>query len=293
MNLELFGHQIPIRTHFCSFFNSEPSEVVEPYLNIFVRFKGCNAKCKFCEYADTANKFNEDKFLHIIDEVKKKIYIKKVAFTGGEPTLNFNHFKHIVKITDEKLKSAFVLNTNGYNLRNIVEDDFLSKRLDSISISRHHYNDDINNQILGFESVSSDDLKEFQLKVENKKLLHLSCNLIKDYIDSKEEIYKFLNYTSKIGIKSAGIISLMPINDFCKNNFVDINLIDLLDDKLNKIKEYSYKDVCCCKNYIYITDNARIVRVYYKNTYKPSDIIENLVFDGEYLRVGFSEEIIF
>jgi len=295
MNIELFGKKISLRTEYCKLYNFNIQPVLDPYINIFVRFKGCNAKCTFCEFADTANHFNLDKFIEIIKEVKKQIFVKKVAFTGGEPTLNMKQFKEIVSKTREILdKPSFVLNTNGINLKEVYTDDILPKYINNISLSRHHYDDTINNKILGFNSISNQDLKSLQDSTDDKDLIHLSCNIIKGYIDSKEEVYKYLEFTNQIGIRSAGLVSLMPINQYCIDNFVDIAELDLKSKRFNITKETTYKDICRCKNYVYIPQSADdIVRVYYKNTYKPYDIVENIVFDGEYLRVGFSGDILF
>ncbi|MCK9417183.1 radical SAM protein [Candidatus Dojkabacteria bacterium] len=292
--MKIFGEEVRLRTHYCGLFSEAGKAVENPYVNLFVRFKGCNAKCLFCEYADTAKNFNFDKYKQVLEELKKVIHIQRINFTGGEPTLQFDNFKKAVSIANDlDLSSGFVLNTNGYQLERVLQDDLLSARIDAISLSRHHYDDDLNNKILGFTALSSDKLKELQNKLENKNLIQLSCNLIKNYIDNPEDIYKFLEYTSELGIKQVGLVSLMPINEFCENNFIDIKGMNLINNKFNLIKERYYKDACYCKNYYYIPNNPEnLVKFYYKNTSKPMDI-EILVFDGENLRINFDGKIIF
>ena len=53
-SIELFGKNIPIRTHYCHIFGKENREVDEPYVNLYVRSKFCNSKCKFCTFAEDA-----------------------------------------------------------------------------------------------------------------------------------------------------------------------------------------------------------------------------------------------
>lgn len=220
--------------------------------------------------------------------------MKKFAFTGGEPTLNYNQFRKTILLTREHHPdSCFVLNSNGLNLTKIKDDIEIYNELDSISLSRHHYLDEVNNEILGFKSISSEEIKEIQSNNRNKSFINLSCNLTKGYIDSKEEVYKYLEYANSIGIQWLGLVSLMPINDYCKENLIDFNALDLVSDRFNLTKVWSYENYCRCNNYVYIPEKLdNVIRVYYKYTYNPYDININLVFDGENLTTGFTNNII-
>ena len=288
--MKLFGKEIPLRTHFCQEYDEEPIKIGEPYISIYVRFKGCNAKCKFCEFQSDAASFNEEKFEHVLREIKSNIFISKISFTGGEPTLNYPLFRRVVDIA-EKISpvSSFVLNSNGHNLNKVLTDDI---RVDNISLSRHHYIDKINNDILGFKSISANQIKEYNDRLPG--LIHLSCNLIKGYIDTRERAYTYLEKASKIGANSVGFVSLMPINQYCKDNFVDFRSLNLISKRFNQTRQLRYKDICICHNYFYIPKNmGPLVHVYTKNTYRPFDMTTSLVFDGQNLKLGYGNEIIF
>lgn len=95
--MELFGKEINIRTHYCKLFDNPAEEVENPYVLLYVKQKGCNAKCLFCEYQNDASPFNEEKFYEILNELKDKIKVRKVAFSGGEPTLNLDRLSKIIK----------------------------------------------------------------------------------------------------------------------------------------------------------------------------------------------------
>src|SRR5574343_470240 len=99
--VEIFGREIPIRTHYCHLFGKENREVDEPYVNLYVRSKFCNAKCKFCTFADDANNYNESKFIEVLKEISSKIKIRKIAFTGGEPTLYWDKFISAVNLANQ------------------------------------------------------------------------------------------------------------------------------------------------------------------------------------------------
>ena len=287
--MELFGKEISLRTHYCQLFDNEIEEVKEPYINLYVRFKGCNANCEFCEFQNDAAFFDELKFATILNQLKDKVRIKKIAFTGGEPTLDYKKFRKVVDIAEQFTPdSFFVLNSNGYRLNKVLTDDI---RIDNISLSRHHYVDKINNEILGFNSMSANEIKKWNQKIPD--LIHLSCNLIKGYIDTRERAYTYLDKASSIGAKSVGFVSLMPINQYCKDNFIDFRDMNLESDRFNLTKQLKYKDMCICHNYFYLPKTkADMVFVYTKNTYKPYDITTSLVFDGRNLKQGYGNDII-
>lgn len=85
---------------------------------------------------------------------------------------------------------------------------------------------------------------------------------------------------------------LILINDYAKEQFVDFENIDLLSEKYYKIKEWKYKDCCKCNNYLYLTNDAKVVKVYSRYSMKPTKAISGLVFDGENLKTGFCGDII-
>jgi pyruvate-formate lyase-activating enzyme len=296
VNMEIFGKEIPLRQCSCSLFGQDRKPVCKPYVNLYVRFKGCNAKCDFCEFIDTAQKFDFDKYVEIIRELDTKLNINKINFTGGEPTLNFAHFEKVfyTTITNESDPNIlYTLNTNGYNLKKVFDNRMMLNRIKDISLSRHHYDDDINNEIFKTKVISSDEIRELLNKQMKKDHINLTCNLIKGYIDSKEEIHKYIEHAADLDIHYMGLVSLMPINDFCKDQFVDVKKLDLETDRFNLTKKWTKPNECECFNYIYIPEDLkRCVKVYHKNTYNPQIAESMLSFDGQNLRVGFTGEII-
>ena len=85
----------------------------------------------------------------------------------------------------------------------------------------------------------------------------------------------------------------MPVNDNAKGDFVDFKIKDLVCDRFNITKQWEYKDMCRCNNYVYIPEDLRSpIKVYHKNTYKPFDIQDGLTFDGQNLKLGFTGDII-
>ena len=117
---------------------------------------------------------------------------------------------------------------------------------------------------------------------------------MKGYIDNKEEVQKMLNLTLDLGIHRIGFVALMPVNDFCKEHFVDIN--DIPFAEIPHVYFTGAKDRgtdCKCSNYLYNRD-LKILEIYMRNYANPLYCESSLVFDGEYLRQGFySDNIIY
>lgn len=291
MNKTLFGKTVTLKDHHCrNLLNSNQSisaDVEEPYANIYVRIQNvCNAKCKFCEFTGENKHFDKYKMYYALSEMQKKFLINKVSFTGGEPTLDIDTLSEAIKLVKEVNKNAFiVVNTNGYNL-----DGLVGLPIDSVALSRHHYSDSINNEILGFNAPSSLKIKELSSKLN----LHLSCNLLKDNIDSIDEIIKYLHFADSVDVDDVGFVSLMKVNDFCKNNFVDFHNIGINDDeRLFRNKEWKYKDICKCANYLYIVPNTgNVIKFYSRCALKPHCTDSQLVFDCNVLKDGFNGNIL-
>lgn len=291
--ISLFGREIPIRTHHCSLFGETPTPVEQPTVTLYVRTKFCNAKCEFCTFANTAEKFNEKKYIEVLTEILKSAKIKKIAFTGGEPTLYWEQFKSMVQIASElSPTSTITMNTDGLRLRRLFEDP-ISKKFNNIHISRHHWDDTTNNEIFKTKTPTSEELEYVQSLTEDKGQIQLSCNLIKGYMDTREKLYQYLEWTNELKINNVGFVSLMPVNQYSRENFISFNMKDLVNERFNVSKEWAYKNACHCTNYVYIPENVRRpIRVYHKNTFAPFDIQETLVFDGENVKLGFEGEII-
>jgi len=295
MKIKLYNTEISTRMETCGFLGRKPIKIDEPYLNMYTMFKGCNAKCEFCSYMDKAKKFNIDKYKEVLEYVVKNVKLKKFNLTGGEPTLNYDLFKEVYDITNSLLdkRTELTINTNGINLHKLVEDKSISDRVNCISLSRHHYLNESNNDIFGVDLITNEEIKSLQKKMKKKDTITISCNLIKGYIDSKGEVHKFLDLVADMGIEVVGFVSLMSINEYCEDNFINFNRLGLKSKLFTMTKEFKHKDICRCNNYMYISEKYdKIIRVYYKNTYKPEFTTGIISFDGENLVNGFSDEII-
>lgn len=295
--IELFGKQVKLKTHNCALFDQEAQPVAEPYVNLYVRTKFCNAKCKFCTYADDASKFNRERYVEVLKEITSKIKVRKLAVSGGEPTLYWDNFEYITYMGREFIgpDAELSMNTDGLRWEKLWTDP-ICKEYHYIQLSRHHYDDQTNDKIFGTKTPTSEEIKWAANLQGHPHKFQFRCNLIKGFVDTKEEVFKYLDWANSVDINDVGLVSLMPVNEYSKENFIYFHIKELIGDNFFLTKKWErYGGGCECFNYVYTPEEnfRRPIRVYHKNTFKPSDVNETLVFDGHNLRIGFDGEIIF
>lgn len=302
--INIFNTDIPIRNYGCSNKGQEPKIINPARLNLFIQLtQNCNANCRFCEYHNpSTTKFNISKLEEILKEINSKIIIGKLNFTGGEPTLNQDLFCNVFDCVKNNInynkKPEVTVNTNGYNLEILLRYQDI---IDSIGLSYHHYNDNKNFEIFGTNSVAnSKRIKEFQEQIIDKSIVQMRCNLISGYIDSFEEIKKYLNNAISLGVKDCGFVTLMPLNNFCKEHQIDFaNLINTNDSAFvkvnywNRLDENLEKSLCNCANYVYSNEEGQMCK-FYSRLFCNANLHEGqLVYDGQNLRYGFGGKIIY
>lgn len=292
MTIELFNSLIPVKAYYCALDGMKPLKIDDPYVNIYVTLTNkCNACCKFCCNENNRcfdEPFDIQKFKQVIQEVNNKVKIHKLSFTGGEPTLNLPLLSDCLSFVKSCDNNIFItVNTNGFNLDALGTEH---KLIDSISLSRHHYDDDKCREIFGVQNIlTSEKIKTFK----HKDILHLSCNLMKNYIGCEAEIVKYLNFASSVGVNDIGFVTLMDVNNYCEKEFVDFASLNFETfDNVFVSKDWNNNNICRCRNYLYIADSSDVVRVYSRYYVNRKNSEGTLVYDGKYLRIGFNGPIV-
>lgn len=285
MDVTLFDRTLSLRDTYCSLNDNEPSQVDGPYINLYIQTTlTCNATCPFCVFRRKESTFDFKKFVEAVLEIKRNgVELRRVNITGGEPSLDLKLYSHIVDAIRLFEPDCFLgVNSNGSNLHGLFA---ASKDVDTVTISRHHENDAIHSSLMGIEMPTMEALGMYADK------LHLSCNLMKDYVYDKKSVTKYLNKCLKYGIKDVGFVGLMKLNKFCEEHFIDFRSLfsgDLKSDNVLELKEWNNGDSCRCANYAYISDEHKSICQFYARHYCKANNNENtLVFNGQNLTVGF------
>jgi len=286
----LFGKEIALKNFGCN----QPDikgHKISPSLNLFVKVtKGCNANCLFCSNANTENnsgRFNLNKLFVIVEEIQKQgLVVNRMNITGGEPSLVPELVQSILDKCNNKIYENIHLHLNTNGLFPKSQQLMKCDRWDSISMSLHHYNINKLSELYGMSITKA----AFEFIGIDINKINVSCNLIKGYIDSADEVRKMLDFTIDLGVPRIGFVSLMKVNDYCRENYVDFEDINL--DTIPRVyftKTMNRAKDCKCSNYLY-NRNLKIVEIYARNYMNPEYCESSLVYDGEYLRQGFHRE---
>lgn len=285
-----FGKEIDLWRDRCSV-SGIPPDRSRPFVNLFVKVTdACDASCPFCCNAGHHAKgdFDIDKLFRVIDGIcASGARLNRISLTGGEPSMRPDTVEEIVSGIAAMPSCAFTqlhLNTNGLSPDSVRLMSL--PRIDSVSLSMHHYDPDRRRELFG----RTDGYSEPDLSAVSRNKLNISCNLIRDYIDSAEEVGRMIAYVSGLGVRSMGFVGLMPANDYCRERYVDMSEIDFSSiPGLMPVETRSREGRCRCRNYLYIGDDMP-VDVYMRESLDPTYCESSLLFDGRFLRQGFHKD---
>jgi molybdenum cofactor biosynthesis enzyme MoaA len=298
MNINLFDHKVPVRTRPCTLNGSQRKAKDLPYVNVYIRMTDrCDANCPFCAFHSNLfkEKFDLYKLYYCLNNIKEHVYVNKIAFTGGEPTYYMSEFLDALTTVRELFPTTHVtVNTNGVNLLRLMEAETLGM-INCVSLSRHHQSDEINTALFRISSPPSENkiIEEFPDKLK----LHLRCNLISGKVNGvcgPAEVKKYIDFYDEFGVMDFGFVSLMKVNKFCQDLYVD----PLTPGQLKKYPDFRLSatrkrgKTCSCYNYLVKADSGNLVRVYSRADNDVENCDSMLVYDVNKLRVGFKGEVL-
>jgi molybdenum cofactor biosynthesis enzyme MoaA len=260
-SIEIQGKKIYFRKKSC-FCNGGDSIDDSKSISISVYLtNNCNGSCAFCSNVNSEKfEFDLEKFYSFISDVFNKVNVKKITFTGGETSLEMEKLNYCLKYINlfKKDYTKVVICTNGTFLQK-----YDSKKwnyldiIDNISVSRHHWDSDINNNIINI-NLENNIFERFA----HIKKVNLSCNLIKGYVDSEESMYNILEYASINKIEEVAFVILMNANQYCIDNKIEIKDFDPIKTLFYRKWDYCVPNVCECRNYVYRSFNNELIKFY-------------------------------
>lgn len=205
-------------------------------LSIFVD-DYCNADCKFCvaqlRFENRSLQFKKDKiksdqeYYRRIDEILT--YLKplnpSVSITGGEPSRS-KRLPEILRIINRHGYRKRTLTTNGSGLFDIMEgktvlQHIIDNGFSHLNISKAHYDDDKNKEIMRYDTgYCSNEMIETiaTISMANGLRPRMSCLLLKEGINSLEEMIKYMEYYQSIGLDNVIFRELM---DYDENKMIN------------------------------------------------------------------------
>lgn len=180
------------------------------------------------------------------------------------------------------------MNTQDYDFEGKMSG--FAKYVDSFAVSAHSHVTACNSELFG---VGKKDMRPlFNTKCKDK--VHITCNLVKDHVDTADRVNAFVQEFMRRGFTDFGFVSLMKVNDFCREHFVDFKDLHL-EDHENFFKSMSWEKkggVCGCGNYLTQDKNGNIAKLYARFFRDPNACDSTLVFDKTVLKKGFLGDVI-
>lgn len=278
----------------------------EAGLSIYVTNK-CNAKCEFCMNMYEDNFLNckelpDEKYFERLEYILD--YLKPIKptilITGGETTKSIRLPK-ILKLVKEKEYKIRSFATNGSGLldridgKTILQHMLENDAINNINISRMHYDEERNNQIMKIKNgITKNQFKQIATFLNaNGMDARVSCNLQKGGITSLDEMIIFKEQYRKLGIDTVIFRELIPVDskkEISKtyeekkikikpiieeiDKSLDFKYIRTMEGLQYIVKVYKYKDC--------------LVKCYQEKEKQNTEIIKDLIFYANGNLVGNS-----
>ncbi len=258
----------------------------------------CPAACPFC--VNPGRRTGETPFdLFAFEETLRRIreHVCGVSFTGGEPMLTPELLDRAILVTREVMGPEVEIDmvTNGIGLEllpGLVSVDCL----DSVHLSRHRLQDPENEQLMGIRTPGKDSIARVISQIKDPGLLVFNCLLSKDGVHSAGTMAEYLEMAADVGVRNTSFIGMMPVNEYCAQQQVQISDAELEKDPRFQLLDRFYDhEYCSCRSGFYQA-KRRYVRFYFRSAgEKKAPYARQLVYthDNRLLKGFGGEEVRF
>ena len=166
---------------------------------------GCNAKCNFCFWkAEAAHPKYLSRLKQVLVVLPSKF--RTLSITGGEPTLDLDALKQILKRTTARAFNKVVMSTNGCNLQEMLHNSTnLSKVIQHLNISRHHWDENINDSIFQSQKQSVPTNSALKEICERSNYFGIDVTLsavLTEHLTTEDDILHFVDFAKQMGASS-------------------------------------------------------------------------------------------
>jgi hypothetical protein len=169
----------------------------------------CNASCEWCVEKRGWHPQEKASWETIV-EAAIQSGKKNIILLGGEPTLHKNLFDIIEKLVAANLNVW--ITTNGSMLTRGFAEKL--RGIKGVNISCHHYDLGMNEMVTGVMLSHNSLIDVIQMLHKNGAIVRMNCNCIEGYIDSKDDIQKYIRWAKSIGADGIRFAELKFSNEF-------------------------------------------------------------------------------
>lgn len=215
----------------------------------------CNAACTFCSNEITFTPFGKpllwSESLRRVKAFAQLGGIKKVAYSGGEPTLNPAALLELVSNMNPGFTRSRI-HTNGFGLFHTVDTGagqiellpaLIRQGLTGASVSVAHHDPAINDLVMQFprswSGMTEDDLRRVTAHASDRFTPRLSCVLTDEGVTGVSDMLEYMRWGRSLGFRRFIFRSCSTIPDeykkntsFSTYNDANIRAIDTLSREL-------------------------------------------------------------
>ena len=298
--IELFGKEIEAKAYSCRA-EDGPEEYKERPVKLILTIcpvAACNASCAFCVAAadKSSARIDTGKLRKVLTYLKERDVILSVNVSGGEPFTDTGLLNETVNIIYGVFGDDITLsmNTNGSRLDRLKDIEKF-EQFEALHISRHHYDDAVNDRLFGTEMPTTEQLKEAIAAVSFKDVFIFNCLLLKEGIGDAQSARKFLEYAHAIKVPKVGFISTMAVNEYTREQQVRYtDVIGNPDGRMLVTRGFADYDRCRCTDGVYACDDGGIIQFYGRETSPGTgSYVRGLVYGADnVLRTGYGESAV-
>ena len=298
--ITLLGREIEVKDYICSADGVHYPAKQETRLQVYIVLtRHCDARCPFCIAAPTDSRAAQDPAVleRILRRLKEEDCVRGISVTGGEPF-------ELPGLLDETVSMIFsvfgtgmevTLDTNGSGLRHLDGIREL-KHVDTVHISRHHWDDRRNEEIFGRKMPGAEELRGMIAEIPYRELFVMNCMLLKGWVETAEDAHRYMDFAISLGAGKVSFITGTAVNDFIRKRRVCYEDV-LRDGDPSLLFTRGFRDhgFCHCRDGIYASPEGRIIEFYGRHGESGGGrLCRALVVtpEGE-VRAGFGGEILY
>lgn len=239
-------------------------------------YNRCSAQCKFCSEAIVRNNSSKNEFAvasnysQKLDEILSNLKDVQIflSLSGMEPLESLDFLEQVLVSFDKYVANGGKIDTKVIysNLSAMVDRsrdiiDLVKKyNIDRIETSRHHYNEDKNQEIMSFRANQDIRFNKYYEEAVSKLLQQIAVKMVcvvqQTGVNSISEVEKYIEWCSKIGVKDVVFRELSIINDeqFRKNNtssYIEKNRVEIYSLLKDLPSSFKLKEIV--KGYYYLS----------------------------------------